>query len=320
MKFFVSILLLISLNVSAQNKCLALFGTFSWVDYRQQSDAIFKKVLHGDESKNEQELYFYWHTANPSTLTKINESTYAYTYSNKRMVNYSNHPDQAAATPLQALGTMMGRQQITNAEILHEFIKNYDVKAPADVIEEIKYIESQIPDQRQSFGYIATAPAQYGGKLIGTYRVYNGTAAHSQSKPDLPSERSFAYRKIRTKTSDFLKHTRESNPHLPIFELGKFSLLGTAEMRDRGRQLIELFWLRYFIDNAPPEAIFVAHVDSKAHRRLYESRYGFKMFEQIITPGQSTNEFILMVTAADIRIAFNKLYPISKPDITIVTP
>lgn len=316
-----SLLILLSLTAAAHEQCRELFSVFTWKRYHQESNSLFTKALHGDESKGEKELAFYWHTSNPSILKREDDNTFKYAYSNKSRTIYSNHPDKDAETPLQSVSTLFGRPDITNAEILREFIKNYEGKVPEEIIQEIEYIESEIgrtSDDRQSFGYVATALAEFGGKILGTYRVFNGTRAHSTTDPRLPSERSFSFRKLKTKTAAYLKHLRRKKPNLPIFELGKFSNIGDATVQERVRSLIELFWLRYFIDNAPPDAIFVAHVDSKAHVRRYQSRYGFKIFEQIITDGKETNEFVLMATAAELREAFSKLYPIVKPDVTIL--
>ncbi len=98
---------------------------------------------------------------------------------------------------------------------------------------------------------------------------------------------------------------------LKIAPFGKISLEAQVESRERARSLMELFWLKHYVDSMP-EATFYAHVATGAHLRHFQHRYGFRLAEEINIPGHKEKEYIIKATSEDFRNAFEKLYPIPR--------
>jgi hypothetical protein len=63
-----------------------------------------------------------------------------------------------------------------------------------------------------------------------------------------------------------------------VFEVGKFSLTGEGEKRTRSRNLIELIWLTEYAE-IYPNALFLAHINSKVHEDHYAESYGYRVLE-----------------------------------------
>jgi len=159
--------------------CATVHKLDSMVEWRQKSNQLFRDKMLGQQNQGEKELYFYWHTANAFNLQKIDDSRYMAVPSQKRMRIYRNHTDLEAANPLEIVNTFLARQDTSNAEMLKAFIQNYKGRTSETIIQAIKDLESlmaNLANERQSFGYVATAPASHGGEMLATMRVYNGSS------------------------------------------------------------------------------------------------------------------------------------------------
>jgi hypothetical protein len=307
---------------SAGPQCAAVFEFDTPLAWKAASDRVFKKNMVGADA-SENELYFYWHTAYPTELKKRPDGKLTAVHSSSRMRLYHNHHDLSVPEPLQAVNTLFGSQDTSNQRMLRGFIENYKERVSEEIIQEVKAIEdliASLSDNRQSFGYVASAPAEWGGILFGTFRVFNGTQSHSQSSPLTPMERSFLLDGVNTKTAERLAALRKLNPNTLIFEIGKFSVNAPAKIARRVRNMLELFFLRYYVDALPPDAHFFVHAVTEAHVRLYVSRYGFHVVEEVKVPGQVETEYILEANGEELRQAFEKIHGLPRRGIEILNP
>ncbi len=331
MIFVLSLLVLISNGAQAVSLCSAVLNVDTYatnpVDtvstWRKESNAAFRANMLGDATKGEKELFFYWHTSNPANLKKISDTQYASVDSGKRMRVYRNHSDLNAENPLEIINTFLARQNTSNVEMLNAFIANYKGRVSDPIVKAVKELEglmAELANIRQSFGYVATAPAEAGGLILGTFRIYNGSPSHSNTPSLLPMEYSFLKDKVQTKTLERLHKLRLSNPKVLLYEIGKFSLNAPVESQDRVHNMLALFLLRYYIDVLPADTLYFAHAVSKAHVRLYKSRYGFRVIEEVTVPGQAEIEYVLEATGAQIRAATTKFHNLPSIGVEIIRP
>jgi hypothetical protein len=279
--------------------------------WRNESDAMFRSQLLGDPKLRQQELYFYWHMAYPFRIKKIDDSNYSVGFSNKRMRIYRNNSDIDSNQPLEAINTLFAKQDTPNVRMLREFLKSYKNRVSEPIIETIRELESTIESLargRQSFGYIGAKPLSDGGEVIGTFRVFNGVPAQSETSALLPMEHSFIHDKVQTKTALKLQALRERNLHALIFEIGKFSLFGNPVSVSRARNMFELFLLKNYVDSLPKHSLFYAHAVTEAHVKLYIRNYGFRLIEEVSIPNQKEKEYILEATGKELRHALSKTH------------
>jgi hypothetical protein len=85
-------------------------------------------------------------------------------------------------------------------------------------------------------------------------------------------------------------------------KIGKLSLEGSARVRDRSLKALELFLFHYYLSRYP-KAVYVVHVASEAHLKLYQKRYGFEIEESVAIPGTDQIEHILTLPASKLREA-----------------
>ncbi len=67
---------------------------------------------------------------------------------------------------------------------------------------------------RQSSSIVAMGPAALGGRVIGTFRVFNGTPSHSATPALLPYEYVFMKYGIESTTAKRMQELREKEPWL----------------------------------------------------------------------------------------------------------
>jgi hypothetical protein len=323
MRFLIFILLFsFSLSSQAQRVCSGVYKFNTRKDWRIQSDILFKKYLVGQSEKGEYELYFTWSMAYPLRLEKVDESTYRMVRKGDPRDNYSNNPDPDSPSPLRVLHRLFGVKLHENDIFFQEIYKNYGGRIDPMIVKMIGDVEKTIEtvaDSRQELGLVATNYPEQGGRILGTMRFFNGTVSHSATPSFFPLEYAFALRDIPIKFSKKIRTIQRRDPKILMYEIGKFSLEGAPAERDRARALLELFWVQNYIDSVPSNSLFFAHVATEAHLRLYQKRYGFRIFETVeISRDPPKNEYILVATAGELRKAFEKLYPLPSVDFTVL--
>lgn len=290
--------------------------------WRVESNRLFRENLFGAESNGASDLYFYWHIAYPAELKKLEANRFLLTPSHKRMRIYQNDPDPLAENPLKPVNTFMGTQDVSNIQLVEAFLKNFKNRATPETeasIREIEKLIATLANPRQGFGYVSTAPAEKDGRLIGTFRFFNGSPSHSDTPADLPFEYEFRQLEIQTKSSALVQKLRE-DPNAVIFEIGKLSIQAKSSIAKRVRNLLELFWLRYYVDTYTADAQYFVHCDSLAHVEHYERRYGLRLIETVPVPQLRETHFILSATGTEIRQALQKHHPIPSRGIEILKP
>jgi hypothetical protein len=294
--------------------------------WRTDSNKAFRDNLVGT-SPSEKELYFYWHMPSPIELKKVGPFLYRPVLSNSRMRVFRNQLDLDKQSPLEAVNTLFGRQDTSNQTILNEFIANFKSRAEPEAVaavESVHKLIAKLSNRRQSFGYVATAPAELGGVLLGTFGMFDATAGHSQSSARSPLETSFFLDKVSPEMSEKLAELRKKNPQALIFEMGSFSIHipdGYPEnTKMRVRNLLELFVLRYYVEALPPDTLFIAHASSAELVKRHEERFGLRAIETVRIPGQANPEYILVATGREVGKVLRKTHRLPERGIDILPP
>jgi hypothetical protein len=221
--------------------------------------------------------------------------------------------------PLVAISRMFGTTAVRQEEFYENVYAHYDGVIRIKLIEDLHEIDSQLPKDRLSLGYIIKLedyPKAQRDHFLASLRIFDGSqkpwgqhyikeeaADISFAKPGaetnaLPLQRINQKRKLpRLRFDDFL--AAELKKGRKIFEIGKFTIEASGKFRTRLHNLIELFLLRHLAEPFP-DALIVVHVASKAHIRLYQRHYGFRVFEEYPVPGNPEGEAILVTTGKDL--------------------
>ncbi|RYZ69724.1 MAG: hypothetical protein EOP09_07200 [Proteobacteria bacterium] len=171
-------------------------------------------------------------------------------------------------------------------------------------IDALRKVDQTIEVDRSTYGEIRTKDA-----IIGTWRWFRARLPQRLFPNDKILEMPFVrINRARGFTAQ-LQVTRRLNElmrqGLSVIEIGKLSVDGSPELKKRAIQTIELGWLR----RASEEDVFVAHVTSQAHAKLYE-KYGFTVAESFEVNGHQ--ESILWVRGYDFRRALEDLHNIER--------
>jgi len=309
--FFFLSLILLTPTLRAETLCSTVVSAGPAEKWNNEFNSKFKKALKDDQDLAHPGLFFYWHMAYPFKLRKIDDFNFSVEISHKRMRIFRNNDDANSEIPLMYINTLFARQDTSNKEMLKGFLKSYNDRVSPQVIEAILSLESLIESSaksRQSFGYVGTKPTSEGGEMIGTFRIFNGIPAHSNSSPQLPFEHSLHVDGVQSVTANRLEKLRSQNPHALLFEIGKLSLLGSKSLTNRARTMLELFLLKKYVDSLPDEALFFVHTLTAGHVRLYERRYGFRVIETLQIPNQKEIEYIMEATGKELRESLGKIY------------
>lgn len=276
----------------------------------KKRDAEFRKHLFGDEKENTVEnpdLSIIWQVNFPENLAQVDSQYWLLRMHKKISVDYDVNPANADR-PYMRVNRMMSTP-LPDLRFFETVYKNYKDRIRDDIVQQVKAVEEKLPELRQSYGLVFESINQ---SVIGTIRVFDGTPRRlndtfwdwrSTIPPTLPFEAIFNARKIPVNFIKKLEQMRKDSPYTPVFELGKLSLEGnSAKVNDRALKALELFLYDYYLTRYP-DAIFVVHVASAAHLRLYQKRYGFEIEEKVEIPGTDQVEHILTLSAAKFKEA-----------------
>lgn len=292
--------------------------------WRKAWQDLFREKLHGDVSKGDRELFFYWHETNPLNLQKANGDEYQLVYSNKRRRIYSNNPNPDSPNPLETTNTLFGRADHSNIEMIEAFKSNYSRYVSQGVMQAVDGIETHIQnlsDPRQSFGLVATAPPELGGRIIATFRVFKGTVSHSNTPAEFPAEYSFKNDNVQPEIGKKLVELRKKNPNQLLHEFGKFFVNADSKREaERARALLELFILNKYIDTVPADTIAIIHTVTPTQNAKHEQHYGFQVIENFSVAGQAEQDYILLATAKEMQTTLRRTYPLPLLDLKILGP
>lgn len=212
--------------------------------------------------------------------------------------------------------------------LYNSIYNGYAGRIKENIIKLVKKVDRYFSDSsnhsayRQSYGLVSHVDGKRNSRgepeAIGTIRVVDGSvnkAKETLESPWLPLEYTFRTRDLVSKfkkTLDYLEHLRTALPEHKIFELGKFSINESSDssIRARVRNVIELWVYRMYL-RVYPEATFFVHVTTPAHLRLYRSRYGFEVLEQVRIPdgsGGFVTESILISSVQKLKKRMEELH------------
>lgn len=285
-------------------KSLELELSASMTMQKPLRDAEFLRLLLGDSEKNP-DLRVIWRVHRPENPVEIAPGSWRLRPHKKNTVDYVLDPN--ADSPYQIVNRFLGKP-VPDQRFFENVYKNYQDRIRDEIIDQVKKAEATLPELRMSYGLVFETTQN---QVVGTVRIFDGTPrrlsdvvipGHAEVSPVLPFEAIFKARNVPVNFIKKLEKMRRDDPYTPVFEIGKLSLEGSRRVRDRSLKTLELFVLQYYMSRYP-NAIFVVHVASEAHLKLYQQRYGFKIEESVTIPGTEMVEHILTLPAPKFREA-----------------
>lgn len=284
-----------------------------------ERNQAYTSLLMGD-GVSRPDLRIAWVVDRPENIFNFGES-YWRLRSNGKATTF--HINPFSERPYSALNKTMGLPG-ADQRFFENVYKNYEDKIKVEVIDQVKNTEEKLPNWRQSYGLVfADYSASRLNEVVGTIRVFDGTPKRADDlffmtwytdiSPILPFETIFNSRGISVQYINTIKQIRNADPYAHIFELGKLSLEGSPEVRDRALKAIELFLYDYYLTRYP-NALFIIHAAGGAHLKLYQKRYGFKLQESVYIPESNTTEYILILDGPGFKKALERRLGLSKSD------
>ncbi len=220
-------------------------------------------------------------------------------------------------TPIVRVSHLFVSETLKPAEFYHKVYDNYRGIIPEATIANLHAADRNLSQKRTTLAIVEQVninestgnPSQQAPATVATMRFYEGT--RNLAKPDvaaekLPFEALNEERGLaRLAIQEYLQAQRELGRK--IFEVGKFTIEGSPaeKIREQTRDQLEYFWLKAFAEKNP-EALFVGHVVTKAHVRLYERRYGFRVTETYSGPDGSL-EYVMTTTGRELSARLRNL-------------
>lgn len=276
---------------------------------KEQRNAEFKKYLFADAKESTVEkpdLRINWRVNYPENPVQVEGASWQLHPHKKITIDYVIDPNNSE-NPYAAVNRFAGLPR-PDMRFFENVYKNYKDRIRDEIVQQVKSVEENLPELRQSYGLVFESNYY---QVIGTIRVFDGTPRRlndvyqpqrAATSPVLPFEAIFKARNIPVQFIQKLEKMREESPYTPVFEIGKLSLEGSPQVNDRALKAIELFLYDYYLKRYP-DAIFIVHVASRAHLKLYQKRYGFEIEETVNIPGSDQVEHVLTLPAAKFREA-----------------
>jgi hypothetical protein len=173
----------------------------------------------------------------------------------------------------------------------------YGKAVSKELSELIKRTEDNLPANRT-----ISIIVEKNEEVKGLLRVFDGTSqSRLSSFPNkTPAEIIFSERGI---TIHSIENERKLNPNVDIYEIGKFWVSNHEErVADRIAAkllVLESLYSISFQSTDQSNPIFFVHVVTKAHRKIYESEYGFKVLETVLVDGKT--EYLMKTDFIDLR-------------------
>ena len=237
---------------------------------------------------------------------------------------YRSNAGYPVPNSLEGAWPMMHRAETTMTGINKDrFYKTvygkYDIKFSHDLIEKLSVVDNAIEMDRTTYAEIRSRH-----ELLGTWRFFTARAHWTDLANDVPAVLPYV-RMNRIRGAPELRVTEKLNKFMDdgigVVEIGKFSVVAeTPELQARVTHLIEMDWLAL----AKDDSIYVAHVTTPAHARLYK-KYGFEVAEEFLVPGNEKPEAILWVRGHALKTAIQNYLKVSShggwvPDVAPLLP
>lgn len=193
--------------------------------------------------------------------------------------------------------------RLLNARALESVYKSYEKSIVEDLIKKTNQVEESLPLHRMMYLLLQNEKRE----VMGFVRTFNGdpTRAPHPEAYLLPLERLILARGGKVPTElEALREKAKVDGGITLFEIGKLFIKGDNPDRLKVRQALKL-WVQDMA-RANPGSIFIAHVASEAHRRLYEREFGFQILKAVEMPDTQGHEYILQVSAEDLFAALKR--------------
>ncbi|MES2768732.1 MAG: hypothetical protein V4596_06250 [Bdellovibrionota bacterium] len=285
----------------------------------EERSNIFRNLLMGD-GVSKPDLHIAWVVDRPENISSF-EKTYWRLRALGKATTFQINPFNDL--PYFAVNKTMGLPG-ADQRFFANVYKNYEGKIKRETINQGKKVEEGLSEWRQSYGLVFADYSQSRlNEVVGTIRVFDGTPKrvddfffmpwYTEISPTLPFEAIFNSRGIFVKFIDTIKQMRKVDPYAPVFELGKLSLEGSSQVRDRSLKAIELFLYDYYLTRYP-DATFIVHATSQAHLKLYQKRYGFSLQESIYVPETNNTEYILILNGVQFKKSLERRLGLANSD------
>lgn len=174
---------------------------------------------------------------------------------------------------------------------ISDVYKNYPVSVKTELLNLVEEVEKGLPEENVSFGVISDKITK---ELKGMLRAYKAKQFTGENS-DLPVQRMLKARGLSSPKLDALRFRSD------LIELGSYFIFrGTPSERLQLRNLL-FAWVSQIITPANRGVVFVAHVATEGHRKLYESLFGYEVLESVYDSKLNVTEYILIVKAEKLQ-------------------
>jgi hypothetical protein len=313
--------MLLETSLAMSASCSSVYYFDNRNSWNKAYDQLLHDYIHG--KNGDTPLYFYWHMSFPA-LVKFEHNQFILYPATKRSRHFLTDSDIENSNPIAIRNTLFMKKDVWDHELVEKFLEKLERNASPEVIQSVRDVEAEIglkSEIRQGYGYASFEPFHLNPNLLGSWRVYNGTATHSATPAALPFEIGYKQKKIRTRIAKKIKNIRRFTPNRRIFEIGKRFLDREAAITkdanetntiSRVRAILDLFLLRYYIDVNPPDSLFYIQVSDPKLVDSLNQRYGFRKVATIRPKGQTEVDYILEAEGHEISENLRKIFDIPK--------
>lgn len=199
------------------------------------------------------------------------------------------------------------RESAVKSEDFYKSAYGHYQKFSDELINILRAVDSGLESENIFWGEVHTR-----NDTVGTWRWYVidpfNLSKESGRLPAFPFARLNQERNIgKLDISDSIDHFLDLGNR--VIEIGKFAVESEdSNVGLRATKLIEMAWLRLAHD----DDVFIAHVATKAHARLYR-KYGFEVAEAFVVNETDSDEMILWVRGWQFKQAILKLLSVAPP-------
>lgn len=267
------------------------------------------KLLFSETSPSG-DLEFHWHFPFPEEKKMQG----AVDLNSHKSLVYQRSAREEKNRPLSVQKMSTAMATFSSRALVNAFLSNYHGEISAkehDFVRELESILEVLADDRQGFGYVASGRPEHGGRILGTFRVFNGTPKFSRTLPLMPMEYFARLKGLKFKKLN-LDKMRNENPNRQMFEIGKHSIFISPphdlSLSKKVKEILDLFYLRNYVENVPPDSLFFLNTWNPDMVMVGQNRYGLKLAEVIENPADGTSEYYMMGTAGEIANYMREKY------------
>lgn len=281
MKIMLLVIAIAFPSLAQAQSCAALFSSV------RTSSFVLNLIAHGSGGERVGGV----HPREDVGVLRLSKTWDSYNYTSKITSAWSNDLTTEKGQPIISEVDAYRRKSIGL------IIDKYGSAVSKELAELVKRTEDNLPPIRT-----ISIVVEKNNEVKGLLRVFDGSAAPRLSllSNKTPAEIIFLERGI---VINAIENERKLNPNVDLFEIGKFwvsnHVESTAERLIAKLLVLEGLYSISFKSDIKSNPIFFVHVVTKAHRKIYESEYGFKVVETISVDGKI--EYLMKTDLTSLR-------------------